>query len=361
VLFRSVWSRKSIGVPSFSSILKFRISGQGKTFFGDGLALWIVKQSYYTEGDVHGYNEKFVGIGIIFDTFRNTESYDKHRDVTVLINDGEKTLEMMTKDVIGCNINVRYHAERADFTVNDLSRARIIFNNTNFQLHIDAKNSGQWEECITLSNLTLPADFTENAYIGLTASTGQLADNHDVLGLATYSDFNVMESFEAEKSEKRLYPQIPDEPMLMRVRRLEDHANEVLGKLDFVDHHVEHELVSVNDHIESMLAKLKKREDVAEGRIDNLEDTVRKEVEGTLSKRIAAVEARLEKSLDISLSNKVSQEASNILSSTKLLDKDGVPSCQCSSWLLYFTILINIGVCGFAYDIYRRSRKFHLP
>lgn len=58
--------------------------------------------------------------------------------------------------------------------------------------------------------------------------------------------------------------------------RLEDHANEVLTKLDFMDHHVEHELVAVNDHIESMLGKMKKREDVAEGRIDNLEETVRK-------------------------------------------------------------------------------------
>lgn len=126
----SVWSRRALGVPSFSSILKFRISGQGKAFFGDGLALWVVKNTYYTEGDVHGFVEKFVGIGIIFDTFRNTESYDKHRDVTILINDGEKTLEMMTKDVMGCNINVRYHADRADFTVNDLSRARVVFNST---------------------------------------------------------------------------------------------------------------------------------------------------------------------------------------------------------------------------------------
>lgn len=70
-----------------------------------------------------------------------------------------------------------------------------------------------------LSNLSLPSDFVENAYVGLTASTGQLADNHDVLGLSTYSDFHVMETAEAEKNEKRLYPQIPDEPMLIRIRR----------------------------------------------------------------------------------------------------------------------------------------------
>lgn len=126
----AVWSRKPLGVPSFSSVLKFRISGQGKTFFGDGLALWIVHQSYYSDGPIHGFQEKFVGIGIIFDTFRNTESFDAHRDVTVLVNDGEKTWEMMTKDVTGCNINVRYHADRADFSVKDAARAKVVLNNT---------------------------------------------------------------------------------------------------------------------------------------------------------------------------------------------------------------------------------------
>lgn len=66
----ALWSRKALGVPEFSGVLKFRISGQGKTFFGDGLALWIVQQSFYDPGDLHGFKENFQGIGIIFDTFR---------------------------------------------------------------------------------------------------------------------------------------------------------------------------------------------------------------------------------------------------------------------------------------------------
>jgi mannose-binding lectin 2 len=124
----AVWSRKALGVPEFSSILKFRISGQGKNFFGDGLAFWITDQPYYTEGSIHGFVDKFVGIGIIFDTFKNTESLYAHRDVTVIVNDGEKTYDMMTENVMGCNTNVRYHAERGDFSVKDASRAKIVLN-----------------------------------------------------------------------------------------------------------------------------------------------------------------------------------------------------------------------------------------
>lgn len=122
----ALWSRKALDVPSMSAVLKFRISGQGKNFFGDGLALWIVQSSYYSEGDLHGYQEKFKGIGIIFDTFKNLETVHAHRDVTVLVNDGEKTWAMMTEEVQGCNINVRYHADRADFTVDAASKAKII-------------------------------------------------------------------------------------------------------------------------------------------------------------------------------------------------------------------------------------------
>lgn len=128
----ALWSRKALGVPDFSTVLKFRISGQGKNFFGDGIGLWFVQQGYYVEGNLHGFQEKFVGVGIIFDTFRNTENLAAHRDVTVLINDGSKTYEMMTSDVIGCNTNVRYHADRADFSVLDASRAKIVLNDKRY-------------------------------------------------------------------------------------------------------------------------------------------------------------------------------------------------------------------------------------
>lgn len=126
----ALWSRRSVGVPFFSSVLKFRISGQGKNFFGDGMALWVVQNGYYVEGDLHGFQEKFVGVGVIFDTFRNTENLAVHRDVTVLVNDGSKTYEAMTTNLVGCDTNVRYHAERADFSVKDASRAKLILSDS---------------------------------------------------------------------------------------------------------------------------------------------------------------------------------------------------------------------------------------
>jgi len=40
----ALWSKKALGVSEFSAIVKFRISGQGKNFFGDGIGLWMVQQ-----------------------------------------------------------------------------------------------------------------------------------------------------------------------------------------------------------------------------------------------------------------------------------------------------------------------------
>lgn len=122
----SIWSKKPLGVASFSTVLQFRISGQGKNFFGDGIALWITQNSYHVDGIIHGAAEKFIGVGVIFDTFKNTENLAAHRDVTVLINNGEKTYDVMTKDVLGCAAKVRYHADRADFSVTDSSRAKVV-------------------------------------------------------------------------------------------------------------------------------------------------------------------------------------------------------------------------------------------
>lgn len=101
----AIWSREPLDVPSFSAVLKFRISGKGKDLFGDGMAVWLVQQGYYIEGDLHGFQDDFIGVGILFDTFKNTEHPEAHKDVTILINDGEKTWEMMTETVL-----VRLHS-----------------------------------------------------------------------------------------------------------------------------------------------------------------------------------------------------------------------------------------------------------
>lgn len=52
---------------------------------------------------------------------------------------------------------------------------------------------------------------------------------------------------------------------------IEEQLNDMVGQYQKLDHHVEHALASVQDHIANMISKLEKREDKSEGRIEDLE------------------------------------------------------------------------------------------
>jgi len=369
----AVWSKKAIGVPTFSSIFKFRISGQGKNFFGDGIALWMTHSSYYQEGGLHGANEKFYGIGIIFDTFKNTENLAKHRDVTVLVNDGEMTYEMMTEDVKGCAASIRYHADRADFSVTDASRAKVmVTENHMFALYVDAGNTGEWVECVTLTDLPLKKDWAVRAYTGVTASTGALADNHDVLSLLTFSDVAVMEEEDKDQLEKKEFESAIKEPTPDRLVRLEEMMNTVLQRLSTLDHHLEHEFASVEDHIKVMGGKLEARENKAENRIDNLEEAVKKQVEGTLAERLNVIERQLKGTVDRkitsvadNLERKIDvkvEKSARVGGNAAAAAAAAANTNSAGDWRIPFAILLlifGIGAIMF-YRFYEKIRRSHI-
>lgn len=317
-----------------------------------------MQQSYYREGSLHAVDEKFVGLGIIFDTFKNTETLSAHRDVTVIVNDGEKTWEMMTLDVQGCEALVRYHNDRDDFSVTDASRAKVVVDNRDVTVYIDASNSGEWSECVSLKGLDLPDSWARKAHIGLTASTGQLADNHDILSLSTFSDsdHSAVEAAEQSLASIKSFPLGVDLTDKERIMRIENAINDLMEKLEVFDHHMEHELASVEDHIKSLLSKIEKREDKAELRIDHIESQIRENIEGALYDRLAKVEDMLKKTMD----NKLGTLTKNI--GKDMDQKFQSTANDAQGWKLPFIILIVllIGCCIGLYLFYLNLKKTHM-
>jgi hypothetical protein len=62
-----MWNSNPVGGQEFTTVLQFRISGQGARFFGDGIGMWLTSDSSYQNGMMHGVNEKFTGVGVVID------------------------------------------------------------------------------------------------------------------------------------------------------------------------------------------------------------------------------------------------------------------------------------------------------
>eukprot|EP00596_Hydrurales_sp_CCMP1899_P007064 CAMPEP_0119038746 /NCGR_PEP_ID=MMETSP1177-20130426/7849_1 /TAXON_ID=2985 /ORGANISM="Ochromonas sp, Strain CCMP1899" /LENGTH=382 /DNA_ID=CAMNT_0007001727 /DNA_START=180 /DNA_END=1329 /DNA_ORIENTATION=- len=290
----ALWTREPLGINSFSSIIKFRISGKGKDFFGDGIALWFVQQGFYNEGEVHGFQEQYVGVGIVFDTFKNTEDPASHRDVTILINDGEKTWKTMVEDVQGCNMmGLRYDNKRGDFKVSDYSQAKIVITDKKLSVLVDPQGDEEWKPCVEIDDVKLPEEWLSDAYIGITASTGQLSDNHDVISLVTYEDEHVMDQTEEKKRTIKAdkFQIAPDINLDDRLDLLDVKTNEVLRRLEWMDKHYEHSYVSMADNIDDIREVVKEKEDISDIRLKEIESLVRQEVDEHMPRKLDTLKA----------------------------------------------------------------------
>merc|ERR1711916_147514 len=115
-------------------VLSFQVYGH-PSMGGDGFGFWYTSKSGMM-GPVYGGMDYWDGLGIFFDTFNNDGTGDFPVIVAVM-NDGS--------------------------------------------LAYDPASNGNWVDCFSVQNVELGVD----KYFGLTAGTGDLADNHDVSSFRT--------------------------------------------------------------------------------------------------------------------------------------------------------------------------------
>jgi len=216
-----------------------------------------------------------------------------------MINDGKKTVDHLKATIEGCNTSptVRYHSERADFQVTDASRAQIHVYQNKLHIKIDARNTGEWVECISMDTSALAAvnpNWISSSYLGVSASTGQLADNHDVISVEVDTDLSGEDSkvmtekasADAAKGQglavklpdKVMYEVTPNVPVETRLKKIESTLNDILVKLAKMDMELEHTGVTAMEKINNIVGKLSKREDVSESRIEEIEHLIKRSV-----------------------------------------------------------------------------------
>lgn len=395
----ALWSAEPLGAEATETdwvlTATVRISGQGRTLFGDGMGIFVTT-TRYQDGPLLGYTDKFAGFGVLLDTFRNTDLKVPHKDVSIVLHGPDEPAASDGDEVAqrsGCDSNFRYFEGRDDFSaVNSMSVVRIVYRRSTHQdaskaggtlsVHIDAKNSGEWEKCasIAIDSASLPAAWLKDAYVGVSASTGALADNHDIVSIALQRLDNPATDTNAATESAASLPPPPapvapasaaaeelaggaelmkPDPRLTRhqagavkqaqqaewAEKVETATKEMHDELVTLKGEMEHALEALRESLETTLKKLEKEESESQKRIDALEEKMSVRAD----KQIEEHADKLHRKMDARLKDHGDAVKSEVAASG-------------GGWVWPFVALLLLVAAGAAAAVwkYRELRKDHL-
>ncbi|KAI9861692.1 MAG: hypothetical protein M1824_002123 [Vezdaea acicularis] len=172
-----IFSRIPLTATNWEIEVEFAIHGPG-TLNGDGLAMWITKQRA-TQGTVFGSTDRFEGLGVFIDTYKNNRPGVVFPYVMAMVGDGQtnydKANDGKSNELAGCSARGIRNSESP-------TKMRLTYYaEHSLTLMLQYKSSGEWTECFNTGPITLP----QVAYLGFSAETGELTDNHDILKVTT--------------------------------------------------------------------------------------------------------------------------------------------------------------------------------
>ncbi|RZF40141.1 hypothetical protein LSTR_LSTR010093 [Laodelphax striatellus] len=176
----AMWSKMKTTFDWWEVDIIFRITGRGR-IGADGLAFWYTEDKGDYNGEVFGSSDKWKGLGIFFDSFDND---NKHNNPYIMgvVNDGTMAFDHAndgsSQQLAGCLRDFR----NKPFP----TRARIeYYMNTLTVLFLGGTTNSEqdFEVCFRKENVYLPKE----GHFGLSAATGGLADDHDVIHFLTTS------------------------------------------------------------------------------------------------------------------------------------------------------------------------------
>jgi mannose-binding lectin 2 len=156
--------------------VEYRIHGKNQ-LYGDGFAMWITKNRA-APGDVFGSADKFDGLGIFFDTYKNNRPGVVFPFVMAMHGDGQTSYDKNTDgkstELAGCSARGIRHA-------NVPTKFKLTyFQDKMLRLELQYKKEDDWTVCFELNE---PPSLPQIAYLGFSAETGELSDNHDIISI----------------------------------------------------------------------------------------------------------------------------------------------------------------------------------
>lgn len=156
--------------------VEFRIHGK-EQLHGDGFAMWITKNRAQT-GPVFGSIDNFEGLGLFIDTYKNNRPGVVFPYVMAMFGDGNTPYD---KDNDGKNTELAGCSARGIRGATVPTRFRLTyFQDKLLKLDLQYKAAGEWTPCFETNQ---PPAIPQVAYLGFSAETGELSDNHDIISI----------------------------------------------------------------------------------------------------------------------------------------------------------------------------------
>eukprot|EP00062_Callorhinchus_milii_P017432 gi/632969817/ref/XP_007901294.1/ PREDICTED: protein ERGIC-53 [Callorhinchus milii] len=174
----SVWTKSKVNFEHWETQVTFRVTGRGRVG-ADGLAIWYTSEQGL-DGPVFGASEPWNGVGIFFDSFDN-DGKKNNPAVLIVGNNGKLVYDHQNdgaSQALGsCLRDFRNKPYPVRVKITYYQKTLTVMIHNGF-----TPNNDDYELCAKVENMIIPPD----GYFGISAATGGLADDHDVLSFLTF-------------------------------------------------------------------------------------------------------------------------------------------------------------------------------
>ncbi|XP_028658327.1 protein ERGIC-53 [Erpetoichthys calabaricus] len=174
----SVWTKNKAKFENWEMEVTFRITGRGRVG-ADGLAVWYTSDQGL-DGPVFGAVDSWNGLGVFFDSFDN-DGKKNNPAIVVVGNNGKLVYDHendgSTQALGSCLRDFRNKPYPVRAKITYYQKTLTVLINNGF-----TPDKEDYEFCVKVDNMILPLE----GFFGISAATGGLADDHDVLSFLTF-------------------------------------------------------------------------------------------------------------------------------------------------------------------------------
>jgi len=174
----ALWNKIPCRVRNWEVQINFKVTGTTRELFGDGFAFWYTKERMNI-GPVFGSKDFFSGLAIIGDTYSNQNTPNhQHPYLSAMVNNGSVSYDHDRDGkgtmLGGCEVKFRNKQHETWIAIR--------YENDKLTLSHDINDKRAWAPCFSMEGVKLPTGY----YFGMSATTGDLSDAHDVISIKTY-------------------------------------------------------------------------------------------------------------------------------------------------------------------------------